>query len=85
MEHLLTIASGGEFSRESAWRWCPREDKEIWDAAMRTGYLGDKEKHEAAALVQVATGLSIGDCGSIYIFICHSCSDFPIQTVFQCS
>lgn len=32
-----------------------------------------------------APGLVIGDCGSIYIFICCNCSDLPIETVFQCS
>lgn len=32
-----------------------------------------------------APGLVIGDCGSIYVFICYNCEDLPIQTVFQCS
>lgn len=32
-----------------------------------------------------APGLVIGDCGSIYIFICYECSNPPIKTVFQCS
>ncbi|HRH45370.1 MAG TPA: DUF1963 domain-containing protein [Pyrinomonadaceae bacterium] len=32
-----------------------------------------------------APGLVIGDCGSVYIFICYDCANLPIKTVFQCS
>ena len=32
-----------------------------------------------------APGLVIGDCGSIYVFICYDCEHLPVKTVFHCS
>ncbi len=31
-----------------------------------------------------APGLVIGDCGSVYVFICYECEDLPFNSVFQC-
>lgn len=81
MEHLLTIDSS-EFSPVTASRWCPVEDRQVWEEAMRTG---NREAEEVAALVQVAAGLTIGDGGSAYLFICRECEGWPIQLVVQCS
>lgn len=72
MSHLLTVSSG-EFDPNSAQRWCPVED---WNAWERHG--------KEAAHVQVSPGLIIGDCGSIYVFICRRCDGWPTTTVFQC-
>jgi hypothetical protein len=84
MEHLLTVASA-EFDPDNAERWCPIEDLPIWKQAEGSTYHQAKEVHEAAAMVQVAAGLTIGDCGSIYLFICRRCKEWPVKTVFQCS
>lgn len=73
MSHLLTVSSG-EFDPISAQRWCPVED---WNAWERHG--------KEAAQIQVSPGLIIGDCGSIYVFICRRCDGWPTTTVFQCS
>jgi hypothetical protein len=83
-EHLLTIASS-EFDPASAPRWCPLEDREFWEASQLTNYHEDKKTHEAAALAQVAPGLTIGDCGSVYLFICRECEGWPVKSVLQCS
>lgn len=32
-----------------------------------------------------APGIVIGDCGSVYVFVCYECEELPIKTVFQCS
>jgi hypothetical protein len=83
-EHLLTIASS-EFDPATAPRWCPLEDREVWEASQLTNYHDDKKTHEAAALAQVASGLTIGDCGSVYLFICRECEGWPVKSIFQCS
>lgn len=73
MSHLLTVSSG-EFNRCNAERWCPLEDRHALD-----GTRGE------FAHVQRSPGLTIGDNGAIYLFICRACEGWPIATVFQCS
>ena len=73
MEHLLTVASW-EFSGMEDSRWCPIEDKNIWTT-----------NRQQIETVRNATGLMLGDAGSIYYFICRHCKDWPIEWVFQCS
>jgi len=97
MKHLLTIASD-EFDPGTAPRWCPIEDQPIWqecermieqlkenpllyqDTEVRTQLY---EQGRIAAQAQGAPGLTIG--GSVYVFICRHCPQWPIESVFQCS
>lgn len=98
MEHLLTIASS-EFDPSSALRWCPIEDQNVWQESMRNLTLirenpslyqdletriKIREQAEIAAKAQVASALTIGDCGSVYVFICRQCEGWPISSISQC-
>jgi len=84
MNHLLTIDSS-EFSVNDYLRWCPLEDQSVWEEVMRDIHSENSLVHEAAAEAQVSSGLCIGDCGSLYFFICRKCPEWPIESVFQCS
>lgn len=95
MFHLLTVASC-EFYSASPPRWCPIEDRTVWQEATRMAELfkanpNDEEIRvrcrqigEIAAANQVGAKLTIGDVGSAYIFICRSCPAWPIRSVSQC-
>lgn len=84
MKHLLTIDSS-EFDVGDYFRWCPLEEQGIWERIAGTSCREDPATHHAAAEVQVGSGLSIGDCGRLYFFICRDCPDWPIKSVFQCT
>jgi hypothetical protein len=74
MEYLLTVDSkecdGGTWAR-----WLPEEERHVW-----TGNDIDERFR-----VTAPTDLLLGDCGNIHYFICRSCKDWPVSTVFQCS
>lgn len=83
MEHLLTIASteifGGEWQR-----WCPAEDiqatgKTVEQLEVNQAYL------DVLKGVDRGTDIMLGDCGSLYIFVCRQCPGWPILCEMQCS
>ena len=76
MEYLLTIASS-EWTVNTVDRWCPIEDRAGWDSAMA----GQGEGETG----QTAAGLCIGDCGSVYVFVCRDCKPWRTASVYQCS
>ncbi|MCZ8518989.1 MULTISPECIES: hypothetical protein [Paenibacillus] len=73
MEHLLTL-SEAEFDGGTYSRWCPEELGDVWNLP-----------YQERAVLQSPLGVSLGDMGKIYVFICHTCTSKPLQTVFQCS
>lgn len=84
MEHLLTITSA-EWNGLIDRRWTPEEDQQIlaelhksWD-----------EREERDGLRQYAilnpTGLTLGDCGHMHVFVCRRCPDWPIVPAIECS
>ena len=80
MFHLLTVASG-EFVPASAPRWCPIEDRTVWQEATRINELfkanpNDEEIRvryhqigEIAAANQVGAKLTIGARFSIHLYL----------------
>jgi hypothetical protein len=70
MEHLLTV-SDHEFDGGSWNRWIPDEEGGLWAGPART-----------RLAVQEAPGLQLG-MGSVYVFICRACADWPIAQVYQ--
>jgi hypothetical protein len=76
MEYMLTIASY-EWSVNTVDRWCPIEDRVGWDVAMAG--------HGEGETGQTAAGLYIGDCGSVYLFVCRACKPWRTASVYQCS
>ena len=94
MEHLLTVGSS-EFDPVSGQRWCPIEDRDIWQESMNSvNFIKENpllwqdvetrmrimETGKIAAQAQVAAGLDV----DVYVFICRQCKEWPIKSVFQC-
>lgn len=71
MEHLLTVACD-EFDGGTWWRWLPSEERDLW-----AGPTGSR------LAVQGGAFPFPGD-GSVYVFICTRCDEFPTTAVFQC-
>jgi len=72
MNHLLTFASD-EFDGASYVRWLPAEERHLWDGRALSMY-GWAD----------APGLTFGDLGKLYFFICRHCKDWPVRSVGQC-
>lgn len=72
MEHLLTIASA-EFDGAHE-RWLPSGDR----AVLRAPF-------EVRRAVQCATGITLGDAGSLFVFYCTACGPRSIRSLLQCS
>jgi hypothetical protein len=70
MDHLLTV-SDSEFDGGTWPRWLPVEDAGVWDGPV-----------QARFDVQGAIGIDLG-MGSLYVFICRACADWPIAQVYQ--
>jgi hypothetical protein len=71
MEHLLTIASSEyEGGKINESRWVPLEDR--------------NNSTDEDQFIEEPTGIMLGDDGSIYVFICRECNDWPIKWVYQC-
>lgn len=68
-EHLLTLSSG---DGESGNRWGPSD--------IPRDHLGNTMCH----LVQ-KSDTCFGDCGSVFVFVCRVCSDWPVYALMQCS
>ncbi|WP_171683491.1 hypothetical protein [Paenibacillus planticolens] len=73
MEYLLTF-SETEFDGGSYERWCPNEIVDFWSIP-----------YEERVIIQAPLGLSFGDMGKIYFFICKKCDSKKVKTIFQCS
>lgn len=81
MEHLLTIASA-EFDGGGWRRWCPIEDIQATGMSLdelEVGYSYLKVLKET----ERSTGTMLGDLGSLYVFICRQCPDWPIDWWLQ--
>jgi hypothetical protein len=70
MDHLLTVACD-EFDGGSWWRWLPGEERDLWDGPT----------HQRLA-VQGGAFPFPGD-GSVYVFVCRRCNEFPSVAIFQ--
>ena len=70
MEHLLTV-SDHEFDGGSWSRWIPEEEDGLWTGPT-----------DARLAVQEAPGLQLG-MGSVYVFVCRACDDWPVAQVYQ--
>lgn len=77
MDHLLTIDSG-EFNGQSWRTWLPVED------APETGSVFDLP-YEQILRIQQAPGLTLGDGGGVYLFVCTRCPAMPHTHRFDCS
>jgi len=73
MEHWISIA-GFENNSGSFRRWLPEEDSTRWDD------LSEKDQAE----INWPHGMTFGDHGDIYVYICRHCPDWPIATECQC-
>jgi uncharacterized protein (TIGR02996 family) len=73
MEHLISFSSW-EFDGATWGRWLPIEERDV--------LVSDYEIRNA---VQSAAKWSFGDAGTIYLFICRNCPDWPINFHMQCS
>ncbi|NOU88215.1 hypothetical protein GC102_20935 [Paenibacillus sp. LMG 31460] len=73
MEHLLTV-SEAEFDGGTYGRWCPIELEDVW-----------KLPYKERVNLQSPLGLSLGDMGKIYFFICEKCKSKPLRIIYQCS
>ncbi|MFJ4920612.1 DUF1963 domain-containing protein [Streptomyces sp. NPDC088725] len=77
MDHLLTVNSA-EFDGESWRTWLPVEDTPdsgtIWDLPF-----------EDRSRIQSPPGLTLGDMGGIYLFVCLHCPDRPFASHSDCS
>lgn len=73
MEHLLTLNSN-ECDAANWRRWLAREDRRV---SNNSGKAWDR--------VTRPSGMMLGDCGSMYLFICRRCKDWPIRSLMQCS
>ncbi|MGL5871814.1 MAG: DUF1963 domain-containing protein [Xenococcaceae cyanobacterium] len=101
MEHLLTVASCefdlNNYLRwcpiedEPVWRALENLMKFIREEPLlyreREVEIDNKKRQicEIAAQDRMAAGLKIGYFGSVYVFICRQCKEWPIESVFQCS
>lgn len=70
MDHLLTV-SDTEFDGGTWPRWLAVEDAGVWDGPVQTRFD-----------VQGAIGIELA-MGSIYVFICRACADWPVAQVYQ--
>jgi hypothetical protein len=70
MEHLVTV-SDHEFDGGTWQRWLPVEEAGTWE--------GPAERRFAT---QGAAGLDLG-MASVYVFVCRTCPDWPIESVYQ--
>jgi hypothetical protein len=81
MEHLLTIASSEIFGRE--WqRWCPAEDIQATGKTVEQ-LEADYAYLDALRGVDRSTGIMLGDVGSLYLFVCRQCPEWPIDWITQ--
>jgi len=71
MEYLVSFSSH-EFDGASWGRWLPLSERYVLSA----------EYHKLAQ-VQCPAGWSFGDAGSLYLFICRQCDDWPIHAFTQ--
>ena len=56
-----------------------------WDGASYQRWRPEEEHYEAGGLGIEDAGLMLGDAGSIYLFVCRTCPDWPVAQVFQSS
>jgi hypothetical protein len=77
IEHLLTLTDY-EFDAGTHYRWCPVEDKELWQSIQRKSAYDNRIEE-----IGQAPGFRGFGAGYQYIFICRSCDDWPIKSVFQ--
>ncbi|NRQ31495.1 DUF1963 domain-containing protein [Nonomuraea sp. NN258] len=69
MSHLLTVASR-EHDAESGRAWTPLEEQHL---------LGPYQVPE----LQEPADITIGDAGSMFVFVCVTCPDRPVETIVQ--
>lgn len=72
MAHLLTI-SGDEFDGGTWWRWVTSEERGVWNGPT-----------DVRLAVQ-GGAFSFPQDGSVFVFVCRRCDEFPAVGVFQCS
>lgn len=77
MEHLLSIPSW-EFDGTSWKRWTPIEDRPPSGNPFDLPY-------EQRTLIQNPHGLTLGDAGGVYLFVCPRCPDLPMTHRHDCS
>ncbi len=78
MDLLLTLTDS-EFDGGTHHRWCPSEDKAVWDEICCKMPLADDRREE----IQDPAKLEALSGGSMYIFICRCCPGWPIRSVYQ--
>ncbi|QVL32722.1 DUF1963 domain-containing protein [Telmatocola sphagniphila] len=82
MEYLLTLTDC-EFDGGDWRRWCPIEDHAIRDNIfLRRGGKSREEQDAQAGIVDPANFNGFG-AGELLLFICRTCKNWPIQSVFQ--
>jgi hypothetical protein len=81
MEHLLTVASS-EFSGGGWQRWCPMEDVQTTGMSLDELQAGHAWLDELKEIDR-STGIMLSDMGSLYVFICRGCPDWPITWELQ--
>ncbi|MEU0936362.1 DUF1963 domain-containing protein [Embleya sp. NPDC005971] len=75
MDHLVTIASG-EYDGATGDRWLPLEEQHVTLPSASA-----EERHR----VWAGAGLTLGDRGGVYVFVCGGCPGLPYRHRFDCS
>ncbi|MCY2965056.1 MAG: hypothetical protein NT069_15715 [Planctomycetota bacterium] len=73
MDHLVSFSSQ-EFDGATWFRWLPIEERDVLHA-----------EPPLRQSVQWAANCSFGDAGTMYVFICRECPDWPTTAGMQCS
>jgi hypothetical protein len=84
MEHLLTIATV-EWDGVNDLRWTPLEEQELFASFARRWDEWDEASKTIWHALWNPTGLSLGDCGDMKLFICCHCGRWPTVPVIECS
>jgi hypothetical protein len=71
---LLVLFSSCEFDGATWGRWLPIQERDVLTAT-----------YAVRKKVQSAMGVTFGDAGNMYVFVCRTCKARPIRSFMQCS
>ena len=80
MEHLLTIES----IEGNANRWIPIEEQRLFKTLDISDTDWDTPDNQVRRALCNPTGLMLGDCGNMQLFVCRHCPGWPIVPSIAC-